>query len=139
MSKKGVSQATAPRPGAPRFDSESGTAIALNITYAQAQLRNGVKRMSARLYVGNLPYSVGENELRRLFSQAGTVESVTLPLDRETGRPRGFGFVQMAEQGEADNAIQTFNGYKLEGRQLRVNIAQEREMRGGGGYSRRAG
>jgi len=96
--------------------------------------------MSARLYVGNLPYSVGENELRRLFSQAGTVESVTLPLDRETGRPRGFGFVQMETQEEADNSIQMFNGYNMEGRQLRVNIAQEREMRGGGGgYTRRAG
>lgn len=95
--------------------------------------------MPARLYVGNLPYSVGENDLRRLFSQAGTVENVTLPLDRETGRPRGFGFVQMATDQDADNAINMFNGYNLEGRQLRVNVAQEREMRGGGGYSRRAG
>ncbi len=94
--------------------------------------------MAARLYVGNLPYSVGENELKRLFSQAGTVESVTLPLDRETGRPRGFGFVQMANDEEAENAIHMFNGYSLEGRQLRVNLAQEREMRPGG-YTRRAG
>jgi cold-inducible RNA-binding protein len=99
------------------------------------------RSMAARLYVGNLPYSVGENELRRLFGQAGTVESVTLPLDRETGRPRGFGFVQMADDEEANTAIQMFNGYNLEGRQLRVNLAQEREMRhgGGGGYTRRAG
>ena len=96
--------------------------------------------MATRLYVGNLPYSVSENDLRRLFSQAGTVESVALPLDRETGRPRGFGFVQMADDQEADNAINMFNGYNLEGRQLRVNVAQEREMRGGGGgYQRRAG
>ncbi len=94
--------------------------------------------MPARLYVGNLPYSVGENDLKRLFSQAGTVETVTLPLDRETGRPRGFGFVQMADEGEAEAAIQMFNGYTLDGRQLRVNLAQEREMRHGG-YTRRAG
>jgi RNA recognition motif-containing protein len=94
--------------------------------------------MAARLYVGNLPYSVGENDLKRLFSQSGTVESVTLPLDRETGRPRGFGFVQMADDQEAENAIQTFNGYTLDGRQLRVNLAQEREVRHGG-YTRRAG
>jgi RNA recognition motif-containing protein len=90
--------------------------------------------MAARLYVGNLPYSTGENDLRRLFSQAGTVDSVAIPLDRETGRPRGFGFVQMASDEEADAAIQMFNGYSLEGRQLRVNLAQERM-----GYQRRAG
>lgn len=95
--------------------------------------------MATRLYIGNLPYSVSENDLRRLFSQAGTVESVALPLDRETGRPRGFGFVQMASEEDAENAINMFNGYNLEGRQLRVNVAQEREMRGGGGYQRRAG
>lgn len=95
--------------------------------------------MATRLYIGNLPYSVGENELRRLFSQAGTVESVTMPLDRQTGRPRGFAFVQMATDDEANAAIETFNGYVLDGRPLRVNIAQEREMRGGGGYSGRAG
>lgn len=96
--------------------------------------------MATRLYIGNLPYSVSENDLRRLFSQAGTVESVALPLDRETGRPRGFGFVQMADDADADNAINQFNGYNLEGRQLRVNVAQEREMRGGGGgYQRHAG
>jgi cold-inducible RNA-binding protein len=96
------------------------------------------KLMATRLYVGNLPYSVGENDLRRLFSEAGTVESVSLPLDRETGRPRGFGFVQMATEDEAEGAIQSFNGYAMEGRQLRVNLAQEREVRHGG-FQRRAG
>ncbi|MGH2458540.1 MAG: RNA recognition motif domain-containing protein [Chloroflexota bacterium] len=95
--------------------------------------------MATRLYVGNLPYSVSETELRRLFSQTGTVESVTMPLDRQTGRPRGFAFVQMANGDEANAAIQMFNGYVLDGRPLRVNIAQEREMRGGGGgYAGRA-
>ena len=88
--------------------------------------------MATRLYVGNLPYSVGENELKRLFSQAGTVDSVTMPLDRQTGRPRGFSFVQMASDQDADNAIQMFNGYTLDGRQLRVNVAQERQYRTGG-------
>lgn len=95
--------------------------------------------MATRLYVGNLPYSVSENELRRLFSQAGTVVSVTMPLDRQTGRPRGFAFVEMATDEDAQRAIQMFNGYVLDGRPLRVNVAQERQMRGGGGYAGRAG
>lgn len=95
--------------------------------------------MATRLYVGNLPYSVSETELRHLFEQAGTVDSVTMPLDRQTGRPRGFAFVQMADEQEANNAIQMFNGYVMHGRPLRVNIAMEREMRGGGGYAGRAG
>jgi cold-inducible RNA-binding protein len=94
----------------------------------------------SRLYVGNLPYTTTEEELRRLFSQAGTVESVTMPTERETGRPRGFAFVQMANEEEANRATQMFNGYVLDGRSLRVNVAKEREMgrgRGfGGGYGR---
>lgn len=90
--------------------------------------------MATRLYVGNLPYSVSEDELRRLFSQAGTVDSVTMPIERETGRPRGFGFVEMANNDEADRAIQMFDGYMLDGRALRVNVAREREMGRGGGY-----
>jgi cold-inducible RNA-binding protein len=94
--------------------------------------------MATRLYVGNLPYSVSEQELKRLFGQAGTVESVTMPIDRQTGRPRGFAFVQMANDQEADDAIRMFNNYVLDGRQLRVNIAQEREYRVGGGNQRRA-
>ncbi|HZW32897.1 MAG: RNA-binding protein [Chloroflexi bacterium] len=89
--------------------------------------------MATRLYVGNLPYSVSEGELRRLFSQAGTVESVTMPLDHQTGRPRGFAFVQMPNDQEAETAIRMFNGYVLDGRPLRVNVAQEREARRGAG------
>jgi len=93
---------------------------------------------ATRLYVGNLPYSTSEEELKRLFSQAGAVESVTMPLERETGRPRGFAFVELANSEEADRAIQMFNGYMLDGRSLRVNIAKEREMgRGRGGYGGR--
>ncbi|HEX5414798.1 MAG TPA: RNA-binding protein [Chloroflexota bacterium] len=88
--------------------------------------------MASRLYVGNLPYQSTETELRQLFGEAGTVESVTMPTDRETGRPRGFAFVQMADDEEANRGIRMFDGYMLDGRRLRVNIAQERESRGGG-------
>ncbi len=89
--------------------------------------------MATRLYVGNLPYSTKEEDLRRLFSQAGTVESVSLPTDRQTGQPRGFGFIDMASSQDADNAIRMFDGYSMDGRQLRVSIAREREVRGYGG------
>ncbi len=85
--------------------------------------------MAKRLYVGNLPYSAEEDELRRLFSQAGPVESVELPLDRDTGRPRGFAFIQMASDQDAETAIRKFNGYRLDNRTLRVNVAEERERR----------
>lgn len=89
---------------------------------------------ATRLYVGNLPYSTTEDDLRRLFGQAGTVESVTMPTERETGRPRGFAFVEMHTADEAERAIRMFNGYTLDGRALRVNIAKEREMGRGRGY-----
>jgi len=88
--------------------------------------------MATRLYVGNLPYSTKQDDLRDLFSQAGTVESVSLPTDRQTGQPRGFGFIDMASSQDADNAIRMFDGYSLDGRQLRVSIAREREERGFG-------
>lgn len=96
--------------------------------------------MPVSLYVGNLPYTVSEEGLAELFSQAGTVEGVRLPSDRETGRPRGFGFVEMASDDDAKNAITQFDGYVMEGRALRVNIAEERaprsgrQGRGGGRY-----
>lgn len=95
--------------------------------------------MAARLYVGNLPYSATDEDIRRLFSQAGTVESISLPTDRQTGQPRGFGFVDMASSQEADNAIRMFDGYTMDGRQLRVNMAREREERGFGGGGRIGG
>lgn len=88
--------------------------------------------MAKRLYVGNLPYTASENDVRQLFSQAGTVESVSLPADRQTGQSRGFGFVDMASNEDADNAIRMFDGYRMDGRQLRVNVAREREERGFG-------
>src|SRR4029077_13937671 len=99
------------------------------------------------IYVGNLPFTATEDEVRALFERHGKVESVKLINDRETGRPRGFAFVDMAA-GEAQNAIQQTNGFQMGGRPLRVNEAQERAPRskpasggagGGGGGSRRWG
>ncbi len=83
-----------------------------------------------KIYVGNLPFSATESEVRELFGQHGTVESVALPTDRETGRPRGFGFVEMP-QAEAVKAIEALNGFTMGGRQLRVNEAQDRPRTGG--------
>ena len=82
------------------------------------------------IYVGNLPFTATEDEVRAIFERHGKVESVKLINDRETGRPRGFAFVDMAA-GEAQNAIQQTNGFQMGGRPLRVNEAQERT--GGGG------
>lgn len=86
----------------------------------------------AKIYVGNLPFSTTDEELRALFSQHGTVESVSLPTDRETGRPRGFAFVEM-NQADAARAIQSLNGKDMGGRPLRVNEAQDKPRSGGGG------
>jgi len=87
-----------------------------------------------RIYVGNLPYSADEAAVRTLFSQHGTVDAVRLINDRETGRFRGFAFVEMPD-ADAQNAINRLNGQDMDGRQLRVNEARERE--GGGGPPRR--
>jgi cold-inducible RNA-binding protein len=86
----------------------------------------------AKIYVGNLPFSATEDQVRELFAAHGTVESVALPTDRETGRPRGFGFVEMS-QADAARAIQAVNGKDLGGRALRVNEAQDKPRGGGGG------
>lgn len=86
----------------------------------------------AKIYVGNLPFSATEEEIRKLFSAHGTVESVSLPTDRETGRPRGFGFVEMS-QADASRAIQNVNGVDMGGRALKVNEAQDKPRGGGGG------
>jgi RNA recognition motif-containing protein len=80
------------------------------------------------LYVGNLPFTVSEDELRSLFADYGTVESVRLVMDRETGRPRGFGFVEMADS-DAARAIQELNGTDFGGRSLRINEAQKRTQK----------
>ena len=86
----------------------------------------------AKIYVGNLPFTTSEADLTALFGQHGTVEKVSLPTDRETGRPRGFGFVEM-NQADASRAIQNLNGHDLGGRPLRVNEAQDKPRTGGGG------
>jgi len=89
--------------------------------------------MSMKLYVGNLSFDTSSTDLQTLFAQAGTVESVSLIEDRETGRSRGFGFVEMATKEEGAAAIQQFNGKEVGGRALNVNEAKPRENRGGGG------
>jgi cold-inducible RNA-binding protein len=89
--------------------------------------------MPSRLYVGNLAYSTTEEDLKDLFAQAGTVSSVALIKDRDTGRSKGFAFVEMSNQAEAENAIRMFNGQSVAERVLTVNMARPREERSGGG------
>jgi hypothetical protein len=86
----------------------------------------------AKIYVGNLPFTADEASVRTLFAQHGEVTSVSLPVDRDTGRPRGFGFVEMGQE-DAARAIQALNGYSMGGRPLRVNEAQDRPRPSGGG------
>ena len=88
--------------------------------------------MTQRIYVGNLPYTATEDEVRQLFANHGEVTDCSLPIDRETGRPRGFGFVEM-ETEDATKAMQALDGHNFGGRTLRVNEAQARQDRGGGG------
>src|ERR671938_723644 len=89
--------------------------------------------MSMKLYVGNLAFSTSSTELQELFAQAGTVESANVVEDRDTGRSRGFGFVEMSSKEEGEAAIAQFNGKELGGRALTVNEARPREDRGGRG------
>jgi RNA recognition motif-containing protein len=100
--------------------------------------------MEAKLYVGNLPYSTVDADLQTLFSQAGTVKSAQVIKDRVSGRSKGFGFVEMSSDEEAQAAISKFNGQDFNGRALTVNIARPREersggFRGGNGGGRRQG
>jgi len=90
-----------------------------------------MKLMSMKLYVGNLSFDTSSNELQTLFAQAGTVESVSLIEDRETGRSRGFAFVEMSSSEEGATAIQKFDGQEVGGRALRVNAAQPRQKPAG--------
>jgi len=89
-----------------------------------------------KLYVGNLPYNTSEEDLRNLFSQHGTVESVAVITDRETGRSKGFGFVEFADDNEARNAISGLSGQEFGGRALTVNEARPKPGGGGGGGGR---
>jgi RNA recognition motif-containing protein len=98
--------------------------------------------MESKLYVGNLSYSTTEDDLRTLFFQAGTVASVALIKDRDSGQSKGFAFVEMSNQVEAQKAISMFNGFNMGDRELRVSLARPREERGGfpnrgSGHSRR--
>jgi RNA recognition motif-containing protein len=95
--------------------------------------------MSKRLYVGNLPYSLTEADLRDVFAESGNVAEVKVVLDRETGRPRGFAFVEMATDEEAATAIKVLNGREVQGRAMNVSEARERSGGGGGGGGGRGG
>src|SRR5215510_15666462 len=90
--------------------------------------------MAKKLYVGNLAYSTTQEAVRELFAQAGDVADVALITDRDTGRPKGFGFVEMATEEGAQEAIRRFNGFTLDSRALTVNEARPREERSGGGF-----
>jgi RNA recognition motif-containing protein len=89
--------------------------------------------MEAKLYVGNLPYTTADADLESLFGQAGTVKSAQVIRDRESGRSKGFGFVEMSSSDEANAAINMFHGKDFNGRPLTVNLARPREERSGGG------
>jgi len=98
--------------------------------------------MSTKLYVGNLAFQTTSQELQNLFTQAGTVESASVVEDRDTGRSRGFAFVEMSTKEEAASAIEQFNGKEVGGRSLKVNEAKPRENRSGGsrgGFSNNRG
>jgi RNA recognition motif-containing protein len=89
--------------------------------------------MGRKLYVGNLAYGVTSSDLEQMFAEFGTVQSAQVIADRDTGRSKGFGFVEMGSDAEAQTAIEAMNGKQVDGRQLTVNEARPREDRGGGG------
>src|ERR671935_1032372 len=95
----------------------------------------GERVMSRKLYVGNLPYEVGEAELQELFARVGSVESVNVMRDQATGRARGFAFVEMGSDEEAQNAIRELNASQVGGRSLTVNEARPKAARSGGGFA----
>ena len=97
--------------------------------------------METKIYVGNLSYETKEDDLKVLFAQAGTVASVALIKDRDTGQSKGFAFIEMSNQAEAEKAIAMFNNYSLANRPLKVNLARPKEERsfGGGGYGDKRG
>ncbi|MGI8668523.1 MAG: RNA recognition motif domain-containing protein [Aridibacter sp.] len=86
-----------------------------------------------KLYVGNISFDTTEQDLEEMFGEVGTVQSANIITDRDTGRSRGFGFVELSSQEEGQNAIEQFDGQEVDGRNLKVNEAKPREDRGGGG------
>ena len=95
--------------------------------------------MAHKLFVGGLSFSTSNERLREVFSEVGHVESAVVVTDRDTGRSRGFGFVEMATAEEADQAVARLNGRELDGRSLKVEKSKPTEARGGGGFARRGG
>ncbi|MEZ4282963.1 MAG: RNA-binding protein, partial [Myxococcota bacterium] len=95
--------------------------------------------MGKKIYVGNLPFSASEQDLRELFEAHGSIDSVNVIMDRETGRARGFAFVEMSDAAAAANAIRALDGSDMGGRALRVNEAEDRRGGGGGGGGPRGG
>ena len=89
--------------------------------------------MNTKLFVGNLPFALNETSLEELFAESGKVVSVAIPTDRDTGRKRGFAFVEMETQADAEAAVKKLNGHTVEGRQIVVNTAHERERSSGSG------
>ncbi len=92
--------------------------------------------MNNKLFIGNLSYKATEEDLTELFAQSGSIVSVTVATDRHTGQKRGFGFVEMSSQAEAEAAIKSWNGHDLHGRQIAVSISQPKPKVGGGGRGR---
>jgi len=95
--------------------------------------------MGSKVFVGNLDYNTKREEVQQIFAEVGEIRDVFLPTDRETGRPRGFAFVEFANEEDAAKAIEKFNGYQLGGRALRVNAAEDRPRGAGGGGGRPGG
>ena len=108
----------------------------------RSSLEDGAARkceLSKKLYIGNLPFSATEDELRSLFEPHGSIASVNVIMDRDTGRARGFAFVEMEEASAADAAMGALDGTEMEGRSLKVNEAQDKSRGGGGGGGHRGG
>src|SRR5579859_5853701 len=103
----------------------------------RGKLRTFNHHMNTKLFVGNLSFNTTENDLQDMFAAHGTVTEANLMMDRTTGRPRGFGFVTMGSDEEAQKALEALNGQSVDGRALTVNIARPREERSGGGGQRR--
>jgi RNA recognition motif-containing protein len=117
-------------------EDKSDSTLLLEIPVFREKVNN---LMSMKLYVGNLSFNTTTQDLEQIFGEVGTVESTNIIEDRDTGRSRGFGFVEMSSKEEGEAAIDTLNGKEIDGRELTVNEAKPRENRGGGGGNRGGG